>query len=582
MHRGATRKIRRASYLAVRVAVLFLIPASMITLFGAGSGRGWAVPGFLLPAMGVCISAVAASGVLEAFFALIGWLIGRDQSKAASTPPTPKKRSRIRRWLRAAFVVIVILLLGFSYVFGIGVAEAIKIGLAQGTADADRDDPYWRIDDLLAHRVPVPDAENSTPVVLKAAALLPEVMADDSTKSFEFLRTREWRLNNLLDDDCRLDADDATDLREGRTTLSKSLQIARTLAHYNNGRFDPKLGPLLIDTPLPWILNVRDVARLLAVDSAVRAHDKDFDGAFDSCRSMLNAARSFGDEPFLISQMTRLGISTRAAKAVRRVVGQGEASDLALAATQDRLLDELDEPLIRFGLRGERAVFVELCGRIASGQLTMEELSEDPKKFDPKRPREGVTPWHKLYFEIQQAVMLQWMNDACKIELEPTAARAGSWSKFQWRFQYPKNSIQFWLALLPIKVFPAASASAAAHARVRADLGVTAILIAAERHRKKTGKWPETMAAIDPSILHEPPVDPYTGEPFHIERRDGELIVYSVGANLRDEHGEFDKALSFKGGPDDITARGWDVSRRARAAPEQADTTDPEASPPPP
>ncbi len=350
MRRRATRKIRRASYLAVRVAVLFLIPALMITLFGAGSGRGWAVPGFLLPAVGVCISAVAFSGVLGAVFGFFGWLVGENHPKAESATPPPRKRSRIRRWLRAAFVAIVILLLGLSYVLGMGVGEALKSGLAQATADADRDDPYWRIDDLLAHRVPVPDAENSAPVVVKAAALLPEVMADDLTKPFEFLRTCEWQLS-VLDDDCRLASDDDALFREGRKKLAESLQVARTLVRCNNGRFDPKLGPLLIDTPLPWILNVREVARLLAADCALRAHDKDLDGAFDSCRAMLNAARSIGDEPFLISQMTRLGTSKQAAKAARRVLGQGEASDLALASTQERLLDELEEPLIRFGLR---------------------------------------------------------------------------------------------------------------------------------------------------------------------------------------------------------------------------------------
>ncbi len=160
--------------------------------------------------------------------------------------------------------------------------------------------------------------------------------------------------------------------------------------------------------------------------------------------------------------------------------------------------------------------------------------------------------------------------------------RAGSWSKFQWRFQVPKNSIRYWIAVLPIKLFPAASSAATAHARVCADLGATAILIAAERHRKNTGQWPESIAAIDPAILPRPPADPYTGEPYRIQRGHGGLIVYSVGANRRDDQGEFDNEGLQNDGTDDIIARGWDVSRRGRPAPEDGEAAPDESQSPPP
>ena len=33
--------------------------------------------------------------------------------------------------------------------------------LAEAMSAADRDDRYWRLDDLMAHRDPVPESENS-------------------------------------------------------------------------------------------------------------------------------------------------------------------------------------------------------------------------------------------------------------------------------------------------------------------------------------------------------------------------------------------------------------------------------------
>jgi hypothetical protein len=581
MHRGATRKIRRASYFAGAVAFLFLVAAIAITLFGAGSGRGWDVPGFLLPGLGVCVSAVAFSGVLGAVFAFFGWLVARNHPKVKSAPPPPRKRSRIVRWLPAASAVIAVLLLGLSYVAGMIVGDFVDQELSRATAVADRDDPFWRIDDVLAHRAPVPDAENSALVVAKADALLPPQMPVGPTRPFEFLKICHERLT-AVDDDCRLDTITEYSLRGELELFSESLRIARTLARYTRGRFDLKLGPRVIDTPLPGLQSVKDMARLLAADSAIRAHDRDFDGALDSCRAILGAARSIGDEPTALSQLVRIVFENESLRAIRRVLGQGEPSDRALAQVQELLLNELDAPLALDALRGERGIYVEVTRRLAAGQITFDELSQDRSTFDPNRPRDRVSPWFKLWLDHQQAVTLEWMNDARAIEHRPDAFRAPLWDEWQQHFNVPQNSMTFWLTLLPVKVFPALRAMAAAAARSRADLGATAILIAAQRHRKKTGNWPESIAAIDPAILPKPPADPYTGADFRIERRDDEILIYSVGANMRDDHGEFDKQPRYKGAPDDITARGWDVSRRGRAAQDDSDTPEPDESPPPP
>ena len=91
-----------------------------------------------------------------------------------------------------------------------------------------------------------------------------------------------------------------------------------------------------------------------------------------------------------------------------------------------------------------------------------------------------------------------------------------------------------------------------------------AILIAAERQRRRTGKWPASIKAIDPSIMPAQPVDPFTGEPFHLEHRDGQLFIYSIGPNGKDEHGAFDLKRHTQGGPDDSGARAWDRELRGR------------------
>ena len=88
-------------------------------------------------------------------------------------------------------------------------------------------------------------------------------------------------------------------------------------------------------------------------------------------------------------------------------------------------------------------------------------------------------------------------------------------------------------------------------------------MIAVERQRRRTGKWPASVKAIDPSILPKPPLDPFSGEPFHLEYRNGGLVIYSIGPNGRDEHGAFDPKRNLSGGPDDMGGAGVGCSLAA-------------------
>src|SRR5262249_49059876 len=119
-------------------------------------------------------------------------------------------------------------------------------------------------------------------------------------------------------------------------------------------------------------------------------------------------------------------------------------------------------------------------------------------------------------------------------------------------------------ATLPVLLAPAVPASGAAHARCESGLAATTILLAAERQRRKTGAWPASIADIDRAILPEAPVDEFSGEPFRLTHRDGQLIVYSVGLNRKDEQGAFDRKTYHRGGPDDFNAVAWDQTLRGQ------------------
>ncbi len=444
--------------------------------------------------------------------------------------------------------------------------------LADAIAAADRDDPYWRIDDLMAHRESVPDAENAALVVLRSLELLPEGWPADPKPQPGVPMPPPSELTKALgrihatSDNVRLDDAAAETLGDELKTYHEAVEIARTVADYRRGRHELELGPILIDTPLSETQATRTVARLMAADAAIRAHGGDFDGALDSCRAIFGAGRSIGDEPFLISQLVRIAIGEVAMHSAGRVLGQGEPSDAALSRLQALVLDELAQPLLLHGMKGERATLVELFRRVGSGEVPISALSDGGPPFDPNAPRPAIAPWGKLWFDHQRAVGLEWLNSAVAIARRPTPERPALWDEWEAEIQRVKRrQIGIYTATLPLLMMPAVSTSSSAESRFQCGLGATAILLAAERHRRKTGDWPASIAAIDRSLLPDAPLDPFSGQAFRMDRRDGQLFIHSIGPNHRDEHGAYDPKRWTKGGPDDVGVRAWDVPLRRQS-----------------
>jgi hypothetical protein len=591
--RGAKLGIRCATYVIGPFAAVALLFYLALTALGLGSGRGhFVLPGsMVLSVLGVYI-------VLAAWIAIIGAVIawvfalwrrvrpaGRVSawSTAANRPfriwrwrrgsgaLTDRAPSRARRSLWPLLAGVALLVLVVAFGAGAYLGGVVDRRLAAAIAGADRDDRFWRLDDLMAHREPVPDDENSAKVVARALSFLPEngpagpapppgvpkPRASHAQEAFDRL--------NATADNVRLADPVSAALHAELKQRAEALRIARTVAEYRRGRHELALSRNPLDIPLPETQQARSVARLLAVDAALRAEDGDADGAFDSCRAILGVGRSIGDEPFAISQLVRYAIGLTALKSTRRVLSQGEPSDAALARLQALVLDELAQPLLLYGVRGERAILVELIRRVGDGELSISELGAS--KSAAEHPWVTIGPWGKLWFDHQRAVALEWLNDAVAIARQPVAARPPLWAAFEARIHRTYESrFGKYAALLPVLLMPALTSASQADSRYQGELAAAAILIAAERQRRATGRWPDSVTAIDPGILPKPPADPFSGREFHLEHREGQLLIYSVGPNLKDEHGAYEPKQWYKAGPDDVGTGGWDVERRRQAS----------------
>jgi hypothetical protein len=339
-------------------------------------------------------------------------------------------------------------------------------------------------------------------------------------------------------------------------------------------------GPTLIDTPLQETQAARVVARLLAADAAMRAHDGDLDGALDSCRAILNTARSIGDEPFVISQLVRVAIGSLAMKSTRRVLGQGEPSDAALLRLIASIVNELDEPLLLYGMKGERATLTELIRRLGTGEVSISALGDVRTPMQPDAFGTKVAPWGRFWYDNQRAAALEWLNEAVAIARRPVPERPALWDAWQGEYDRVRSSrLTVFTEMLPLLLMPPVGAANSAFSRYHGELGSMVILLAAERKRRKTGTWPASIEGIEQEFLPRPPVDPFSGQAFRMEHRDGQVLIYSIGPNHEDEYGAYDPKMWRNGRLDDVGAIGWDVNLRRQPAPQKDE--EPTSDPPP-
>ncbi|MFO0961098.1 MAG: hypothetical protein U0800_27265 [Isosphaeraceae bacterium] len=573
------------------IGLLVLIAALLPTAYGLGALRGFSIHPLAFQAVVGFLISLPIATLLGTIFGIAGWMIGiirevieavwpRSKSKPkVQTAPTPSvgdspytqptvpsqptSAELWRLWAWSGIPVAVIL----AATAGVGFYQAwiIDQRLAEAIAVTEEVDPRWRLDDVLADRESVSDEENSAPIVARAAAMVPFDWPDPPFSASPSKEPTELQvaMERLFREVPTVQFDDRTVeiVRAELDRYAEAVRLARTVADYRRGSHQITIGPAIIDTLLMETNRARTLGKLLGADAAIRAQEGDIDGALKACRAILGISRSIGDEPFLPSVMIRFALWGETRRAALRAISQGEASDPALAAFQADILEIKEEPILERCLRAERAMLDELILRVRNGKVPADGLDG----FDPKRPVPSMPSWAKLAFDLQRAVGLEWMNTAMAIVEQPIDERPLYWQSWEAEIDRVRNSrFERKGAIIPylmtIRIVPTDSA----RSRYQTEQATMALLIAAERHRRKTGQWPESIESIDPEILPVAPLDPFSGEPFRVTRVEGKFLVHSVGYNGIDDGGEYDPNTWRLGIADDVGAAAWDVALRGR------------------
>jgi hypothetical protein len=176
------------------------------------------------------------SAVIAITFSVTALGLASMNETRVSPTAKPRKKSRLRRWLRRLGLLIVGLII---LVVALAVYHRTIGGnrLAAAVTATDRDDPGWQWEDLSAYRGVVPDAQNAAPVVLEAAKLLPENWLRPPPSESPFGNTKSIldRVRDLESAE-QLDADLIKAMRDEVQKVKPALAAARRLGGFRTGR----------------------------------------------------------------------------------------------------------------------------------------------------------------------------------------------------------------------------------------------------------------------------------------------------------------------------------------------------------
>lgn len=243
-----------------------------------------------------------------------------------------------------------------------------------------------------------------------------------------------------------------------------------------------------------------------------------------------------------------------------------------LARFQKLLLSEDEAPTLLYGMNGERACEDDTISKIESGAIKV--IDHEPyfvlAAGSPSKGRELVA---RSFIHAQRAECLDRMTEAVRIARKPLEDQLDDWDRWSKSFedmearshQTPVWDLSARMKALTLMLEDGVGVfqenDVWKHMRMRTMI----VLIAAERSRRSTGRWPKTLAEIDKSLLEKAPIDPFTRKPIRLLEREGRFFCYSVSFNRRDDHTAFPPKRIRKG-PYDYGSTGWDPELRRKPA----------------
>ena len=274
-----------------------------------------------------------------------------------------------------------------------------------------------------------------------------------------------------------------------------------------------------IETLLPHTQESREIARLLALDAYVSAHEGDTQQAFDDLRGIFALSDALRGEPTLISQLVRIAIHAVGCNAAARIMPHCAWSDVELESLQKIAQAARFKTDIARSLNGERATNLTALDELGLGPLRQSNKREALQVF--KRSIEGFSGSWRETLDRQREVTA---------DLQTLSGN-----------QFDRIRMMGVLLLTP-----AMEQIAVAGIRAETRQKCLVAALAVQRFRLQHGRLPESLSEVESLIPAAEGsgegalVDPMNGQPLRYKVTVDRILIYGVGDNQFDDGGDLD------------------------------------------
>ena len=375
----------------------------------------------------------------------------------------------------------------------------------------------------------VPDAENAAPIYREAFI----VMNQSGDPSPEW--NEQWTAWIKQDDAAALNPADPA-LLAYLKTQEPALALLREAAGMSGCYFDRDYGRPSVSMLLPELSQFRNAAYLLALSARAGAAAGNVRPAFDDIQAMLRMGKHVQSEPLLISALVAMAVDRAAVKTLEGVLESGEVKADDLAGVRLRRSQFYNHALGR-AFRMEEAfgttIFADI-NRMAAGELR--EILGNGADVDMRfggGASLGLMVWRVFLLPADLDFYSSGLRDYQNLTSLPFHEAR------EWR-ETLKNRLETdrsGMGLISALLFPALSACSEKAAQADAGRGLARLGLAAARYRAEVGACPKTLEELTPKFIPAIPPDPFDGKPLRMVTRDGAVIFYSIGSDMKDDGG---------------------------------------------
>lgn len=290
---------------------------------------------------------------------------------------------------------------------------------------------------------------------------------------------------------------------------------------------------------LPHLARLKTEAQHLRLETILEIERGDVSGAIACMRGSERLATALKDEPFLISQLVRIAIQLP-------VVIEGERL-LSRHALSEADLGQLSAIFESIGMAGalkqsfiaERASLLSVYEMSESTLKVIEQTSgdADEKPVNPAYAKFGIRLFNLTgIVSADRRFMLENMERAVNLAEKNSPESLAEIDVLFDRVerQMPGIPPKLISALMLPSLKRVAPKFTALEARRR--LGLLAIIV--ERCRlANNGRLPDRLEELVPGFTAELPKDPFDGQPLRYRKLEKGFVVYSVGADRKDQQG---------------------------------------------